>query len=74
MFTFAIEYLARGAFAGTGNFGAYGVSMAAEALLRLAPCIPLALVGAKNPVWFGLCLAIPPLLATAIALRGRHRT
>jgi len=71
LFTFGIEYLARGAFAGTGNFGAYGVSMAAEALLRLAPCIPLALVGAKDPVWFGLCLAIPPLLATAIALRGR---
>jgi O-antigen/teichoic acid export membrane protein len=71
LFTFGIEYLARGAFAGTGNFGAYGVSMAAEALLRLAPCIPLALVGSKNPVWFGLCLAIPPLLATAIALRGR---
>jgi O-antigen/teichoic acid export membrane protein len=71
LFTFGIEYLARGAFAGTGNFGAYGVSMAAEALLRLAPCIPLALVSAKDPVWFGLCLAIPPLLATAIALRGR---
>jgi O-antigen/teichoic acid export membrane protein len=71
LFTFGIEYLARGAFAGTGNFGAYGVSMAAEALLRLAPCIPLALVGSKNPVWFGLCLAIPPLLATGIALRGR---
>jgi O-antigen/teichoic acid export membrane protein len=71
LFTFGIEYLARGVFAGSGNFGAYGVSMAAEALLRLAPCIPLALVAAKNPVWFGLCLAIPPLLATAISLRGR---
>ena len=71
LFTFGIEYLARGAFAGTGHFGAYGVSMAAEALLRLAPCIPLALVGATNPVWFGLCLAIPPLIATAIALHGR---
>jgi len=71
LFTFGVEYLARGAFAGTGNFGAYGVSMAAEALIRLAPCIPLALLGSKNPVWFGLCLAIPPLLATAIALRGR---
>jgi len=72
LFTFGIEYLARGAFAGTGNFGAYGVSMAAEALLRLAPCIPLAFLAAKNPVWFGLCLAIPPIFATAIALRGRN--
>jgi len=24
-----------------------------------------------DPVWFGLCLAIPPLFATGIALRGR---
>ncbi len=71
LFTFGIEYLARGAFAGTGNFGAYGVSMAAEALLRLAPCIPLALLGANNPVWFGLCLATPPLIATAIAAHRR---
>jgi O-antigen/teichoic acid export membrane protein len=71
LYTFGIEYLARGAFAGTGHFGAYGVSMAAEALLRLAPCIPLALVGSKDPVWFGLCLAVPPLLATAIALKGQ---
>jgi len=71
LFTFGFEYLARGVFAGTGQFGAYGVSMGAEALLRLIPCIPLALVNSKNPVWFGLCLAIPPLLATGIAVYGR---
>ncbi|HEX4490908.1 MAG TPA: hypothetical protein VH914_06850 [Acidimicrobiia bacterium] len=70
LYTFGVEYLARGAFAGTGHFGAYGVSMAAEAMLRLLPCIPLAIVGSKDPVWFGLCLAVPPLLATAIALKG----
>jgi O-antigen/teichoic acid export membrane protein len=70
LYTFGVEYLARGVFAGTGHFGAYGVSMAVEALLRLLPCIPLALVGSKDPVGFGLCLAVPPLLATAIALRG----
>jgi O-antigen/teichoic acid export membrane protein len=72
LFTFGFEYLARGVFAGTGHFSAYGLSMAAEALLRLIPCIPLALVDAKNPVWFGFCLAIPPLLATLIAMYGRH--
>src|SRR5450755_4033641 len=39
LFSFGTEYLVRGAFAGTGHFGAYGMSMGAEALLRLAPCI-----------------------------------
>jgi hypothetical protein len=73
LFTFGIEYLARGAFAGTGRFDAYGVSMGAEGLLRFLPAIPLAVAGTKNPVWFGLCLAIPPLLATGIALRGQDQ-
>jgi O-antigen/teichoic acid export membrane protein len=35
------------------------------------PCIPLAIAGVTNPVWYGLCLAIPPLPATAIAMYGQ---
>ncbi len=72
LFTFGIEYLARGAFAGNGRFHAYGLSMGAEAVIRLLPCIPLAMVGSTNPVWFGLCLAVPPVLATAISVYGQH--
>jgi O-antigen/teichoic acid export membrane protein len=30
----------------------------------------LVAVGVTNPVWFGLCLAIPPALATLVALHG----
>ena len=71
LFTFGVEYLARGAFAGVGRFGAYGVSLAAEGVIRLLPCIPLAIADVKNPLWYGLCLAVPPLLATFVAMRGQ---
>jgi O-antigen/teichoic acid export membrane protein len=72
LFTFGFELLARGAFAGEGEFGAYGISMGAEGIIRLVPCILLVAAGVTNPVGFGLCLAIPPALATLVALRGQH--
>jgi O-antigen/teichoic acid export membrane protein len=71
LFTFGIEYLARGAFAGVGRFGAYGLSLGAEGVIRLLPCIPLAIANVTNPVWYGLCLAVPPLLATAVSMYGQ---
>ena len=74
LFTFGFELLAaRARSRATGAFGAYGVSMGAEGVIRLLPCIVLVAVGSTNPVWFGLCLAIPPALATLVALRGQHR-
>jgi O-antigen/teichoic acid export membrane protein len=71
LFTFGFELLARGVFAGAGAFGAYGVSMGAEGVIRLLPCIGLAAAGVTNPVWYGLCLALPPALATLVAMRGQ---
>jgi len=73
LFTFGFELLARGAFAGAGEFGAYGVSMGAEGIIRLLPCIILVAAGVTDPLGFGLCLAIPPALATLVALRGQDR-
>ena len=72
LFTYGFELLARGVFAGNGRFGAYGVSMAAEGTIRLIPVAFLAAAGVPNPVWYGLCLAFPPLLATFVAMRGQH--
>jgi O-antigen/teichoic acid export membrane protein len=72
LFTFGIEYLARGAFAGVGRFGAYGLSLGAEGVIRLLPCIPLAIANVTNPVWYGVCLAVPPLLATGVAMYGQR--
>ena len=71
LFTFGFELLARGVFAGAGAFGAYGVSMGAEGVIRLLPCIGLAALGVTDPVWYGLCLALPPALATLVAMRGQ---
>ena len=71
LFTFGVEYLARGAFAGVGRFGAYGLSLGAEGVIRLLPCVPLAIANVTNPVWYGLCLAVPPLLATRCAMYGQ---
>ena len=71
LFTFGVEFLARGVFAGLGRFGAYGLSLGAEGVIRLLPCIPLAIASVKNPVWYGLCLAVPPLLATAVSMYGQ---
>jgi O-antigen/teichoic acid export membrane protein len=73
LFTFGFELLARGAFAGAGEFGAYGVSMGAEGIIRLLPCIVLVALGSTDPLGFGLCLAIPPALATLVALRGQDQ-
>ena len=28
--------------------------------------------GVTDPLWYGLCLALPPALATLVALRGQH--
>lgn len=72
LFTYGFELLARGVFAGNGRFGAYGVSMAAEGTIRLIPVVFLAAAGVSNPLWYGLCLAIPPALATLVAMRGQR--
>jgi O-antigen/teichoic acid export membrane protein len=54
-----------------GRFPAYGLSLAAEGIIRLLPCVPLAIAGVTNPFWYGLCLALPPLFATFIAMYGQ---
>ena len=40
-------------------------------MIRLLPCIPLAIANVTNPFWYGLCLAVPPLFATGIAMYGQ---
>src|SRR5260370_29261804 len=46
--------------------------MGAEGVIRLLPVIVLAAAGVPNPLWYGLCLAFPPALATLVALRGQR--
>ena len=72
LFTYCAQHLTRGTLAGSGRFGPYGLILAAEGVLRLLPTIVLAAAGVDKPLYYGLALAIPPVLASMIALRGQH--
>jgi O-antigen/teichoic acid export membrane protein len=72
LFTYCCQHLTRGTLAGNGRFGPYGTILGAEGIIRVVPCIALAVAGVSNPVWYGLCLAIPPVLGSLVSLRGQR--
>jgi O-antigen/teichoic acid export membrane protein len=72
LLTYCVQHLTRGTLAGNGRFGPYGMILGAEGVIRLMPCAVLAIGGVTNPAYYGLCLAVPPVLATAVSLRGQH--
>ena len=65
------SYIARGALAGNGRFGAYGTMLAGEGIVRLVATIVLVIVGSRSPGAFALALVLPPIAAIAIGLRGQ---
>jgi O-antigen/teichoic acid export membrane protein len=70
--TYAVQHITRGTLSGNGRFGPYGLILAAEGILRVLPVIILYAAGIDNIIWYGLALAIPPVLASVISLRGQH--
>lgn len=72
LFTYCFQHVTRGTLAGNGRFGPYGLILGAEGVIRIVPCIVLAAAGVDDPVWYGLCLAIPPVLGSLVSLRGQH--
>ncbi|MDQ1429781.1 MAG: hypothetical protein QOF40_383, partial [Actinomycetota bacterium] len=68
--TYAVQHITRGTLSGNGRFGPYGLILAAEGLFRMLPVVVVYAAGVDNLVWYGLALAIPPLLATVVAVRG----
>ncbi|MGQ0804981.1 MAG: lipopolysaccharide biosynthesis protein [Actinomycetota bacterium] len=70
--SYAVEHLTRGTLSGNGRFGPYGLLLAIEGVVRVAPVIVLWLAGIDDPLYYGLALAIPPALSSAIALSGQH--
>src|SRR6266511_1074503 len=70
--SYAVEHLTRGTLSGNARFGPYGLLLAIEGVVRVAPCIVLWAVGIDEPFYYGLALAIPPALSSALALRGQH--
>lgn len=72
LFTYAVQHLTRGTLSGNGRFKPYGMIIGAEGVIRLAPTVVLAAFGVDDPIYYGFCVAIPPLLASLVALRGQH--
>jgi O-antigen/teichoic acid export membrane protein len=70
----AAAYLLRGVFAGQRRYRWYGVSLAAEGLARLLPCVALVLLGWASTDRFGFVFALGCGVAAVVtlpALRGR---
>ncbi|MET0627794.1 MAG: hypothetical protein ABW033_04995 [Acidimicrobiia bacterium] len=70
--TYAVQHLTRGTLSGNGRFGPYGTILGVEGIVRVLPLIVLVILGIEDLVWYGLALAIPPLIAALVALRGQH--
>ncbi len=67
-----VAHTTRGTLSGNGRFGAYGLMHGSEGTARILFCIALFAVGSKSPGMYGLALAVPPIIAVAISLRGQH--
>jgi len=70
--TYAVQFLVKGAFSGNGRFRPYGVILGAEGIIRMIPMIALIALGIDNLLWYGLALAIPPVIAVLVSLRGQR--
>jgi len=64
-------YIARGALAGNGRFGAYGLMLASEGIVRLVATAALVVVGSRALGAYALALVLPPIAAIAISMRGQ---
>src|SRR3954447_16088214 len=70
--TYAVQFLVKGAFSGNGRFGPYGEILGSEGIIRMIPLVALVAMGVDNLLWYGLALAVPPVLAVLFAMRGQH--
>jgi O-antigen/teichoic acid export membrane protein len=72
LFTYYLAHTTRGTLSGNGRFGPYGKMHGSEGIIRLVICVGLFAAGVGTPWLYGLALALPPLAAVAISLRGQH--
>ena len=66
----AAEALCRGAFAGTADFGRYGLQLGLDGVLRLVGSLGLWIAGSAVAGWYGLVLGLAPVLAVVLTVRG----
>jgi O-antigen/teichoic acid export membrane protein len=72
LFSYYLAHMARGTLSGNGRFGPYGIMHGSEGIVRVIFCAVLVAIGVSTPGPYGLALALPPLAAVAISLRGQH--
>lgn len=65
---FAVMHLTRGTLSGNGRFMPYGVMLAVDGLAKLAAALILIGLGVENAGAYGMCMALSPFVATAVAL------
>ncbi len=71
LFGFAFMHLTRGTLSGNGRFMPYGMILAIDGAAKLVASIVLWKLGVHTAGPYGMCIALSPFLATAIALRGQ---
>ena len=62
-------HLLRGTLSGNGRFRTYGWLVASEAVLRLAACIVLAVIGVETAGPFGVVFGLAPFAAVLLTVR-----
>ena len=69
---FYLMHTVRGTLSGNGRFRAYGEMLAADGTARLVGAIVLVSLGVENAGAYGMCLALSPFVAVAVALRKQR--
>lgn len=72
--SYAPAHLSRGLCSGSGRFRAYAVVMGADGLARIALCLALAALGVAAAGWYGMAVAVAPLLGVGIVAARRQLT
>lgn len=70
--SYAPAHLSRGVCSGTGRFRAYAVVMGADGLVRIILCLTLAVIGVKGVGWYGMAVAVAPLLGVMVVASRRQ--
>ncbi len=68
---FAVMHLTRGVLSGNGRFMPYGLMLGIDGVAKLVGALVLFAVGVENAGAYGMCMALSPFIATAIAVRGQ---
>lgn len=73
--SYAPTHITKGICSGSGRFRAYAVVLGSDGVVRIVLCLALAAIGVTAVGWYGLAVAVAPLLGViAVVSRGQART